>query len=57
MAVSWREQGSWGDAYQSGPLASMVAHQQILMMYKGAKDVEILVSYFGEERSTDGLKT
>ncbi len=46
-----------GEAFQSGPLASMVAHQQILMMYKGAKDVEILVSYFGKERSTDGLKT
>ena len=46
-----------GEAFESGPLASMVAHQQILMMYKGAKDVEIYVSYFGKERSTDGLKT
>ena len=45
-----------GEAFQSGLLAAMVAHQQIVMMYKGAKDVEILVSYFGKERSTDGLK-
>jgi hypothetical protein len=46
-----------GEAFQSGPMASMVAHQQIVMMYKDSKDVEILVSYFGQERSTDGLKT
>ncbi|HXO20033.1 MAG TPA: hypothetical protein VOA87_08930 [Thermoanaerobaculia bacterium] len=34
----------------------MVARQQMLMLVKGAKDIEIIASYFGKERSTDGLK-
>ena len=42
--------------FASGPLASMVAHQQVLRLSKGSKDIEIIVSYFGKERSTDGLK-
>jgi hypothetical protein len=45
-----------GAGFESGPLAAMVAHQQILMLVKGSKDIEITVSYFGKERSTDGLK-
>jgi hypothetical protein len=43
-------------ALASGPLASMVAHQQVLMLSKGSKDIEIIVSYTGKERSADGLK-
>ena len=45
-----------GAAFESGPLAATVAHQQIVMLVKGSKDIEIIVSYFGKERSTDGLK-
>jgi hypothetical protein len=45
-----------GAAYESGPLASMLARQQILMLTKGSKDIEIIVSYFGKERSTNGTK-
>ena len=45
-----------GAAYESGPLASMLARQQILMLSKGSKDIEIIVSYFGKERSTNGTK-
>lgn len=42
--------------FASGPLASTVAHQQVLMLSKGSKDIEITVSYMGKERSADGLK-
>ena len=45
------------EAFKSGPLASMVARQQVLMMYKGSKDVEIIVSYFGPEHTTEALQT
>jgi hypothetical protein len=45
-----------GVAYESGSLASMIAHQQILMLVKGSKDIEIIVSYFGKERSANGTK-
>jgi hypothetical protein len=46
-----------GEAFKSGPLASMVARQQVLMIYKGSKDVEIIVSYFGPEHTTEALQT
>lgn len=46
-----------GEAFKTGPLASMVARQQVLMMYKGSKDVEIIVSYFGPEHTTEALQT
>lgn len=42
--------------FASGPLASMATHQQVLMLSKGSKDIEITVSYLGKERSADGLK-
>ena len=45
-----------GAGFESGPLAAMVAHQQILMLVKGSKDIEIIVSYFGKERSTVDLR-
>lgn len=53
LAVSKAPQGA---AFQSGPLASMVARQQILMTFKGSKEIEIIASYFGKERSTEELK-
>jgi hypothetical protein len=53
LAVSNEPKGA---AYESGSLASMIAHQQILMLVKGSKDIEIIVSYFGRERSTNGTK-
>jgi hypothetical protein len=48
--------GPEGEGFKSGPLAAMVAHQEIQMTTKGTKDIEILVTYFGSERSSDGLK-
>jgi hypothetical protein len=54
LAVSKPPQGA---AFESGPLAAMIARQQILMMSKGSKDIEIIVSYFGKERSPESLKT
>jgi hypothetical protein len=44
-------------AFESGPMAAMVARQQVLMLIKGSRDIEIIVSYFGQERSTDAVKT
>lgn len=44
-------------AFESGPLAAMVARQQVLMLFKGSRDVEIIVSYSGKERSTEALTT
>lgn len=54
LAVSKPPQGA---DFESGPLAAMIAHQQILMMSKGSKDIEIIVSYFGRERSPESLKS
>jgi len=43
-------------AFTSGPLAAMVTRQQVLMLIKGSRDIEIIVSYTGKERSTDAVK-
>jgi|CZLA01.1.fsa_nt_gi hypothetical protein len=53
LAVSKAPEGA---AFQTGPLASMVARQQILMTFKGTKEIEIIASYFGKERSPEELK-
>ena len=41
---------------EASPLAGMIARQQILMAYKGSKNVNIIVSYFGKVHSDDALK-
>jgi hypothetical protein len=43
-------------AFASGPLAALIARQQVLMLVKGSTDVEITVSYFGKERSTAAVE-
>jgi zinc-ribbon domain len=42
---------------ESSPLAGMVARQQVLMAYKGSRNVNIIVSYFGKAHTDDALKT
>lgn len=41
---------------KSPPGTDSGAQQQILELVKGSKEIEIIVSYFGKQRSTDGLK-
>lgn len=41
----------------SSPLAGMIARQQVLMAYKGSRNINIIVSYFGKAHSDDALKT
>lgn len=41
----------------ASPLAGMIARQQVLMAYKGSRNVDIIVSYFGKVHTDDALKS